>query len=370
MVYLVVGGGLVGSYIASTLSKNGAKVLLKTRAVPRKEAVTVAMRAGVEMMSSLAPLEARLRCGDLPQLEAIFISTKTYNLREVAEQLHACGPVLRPRLATVGCFNGYVMGVERMFAEAVGGVFCKSLVPGGYTFKPDGSGFDVTNGNQRWSLLSRRVEVRSLSHRMSQLGIATVAGGFEADARKFLVNTTANLVSVIANTNCHGLVSDSAMLGRMRNLCRETVAVLLASPCHSAHMPRDIALEDLVEQVLSAITAYGPHYPSSCKDFRAGKAIEVDSLNGYVCALGQQLGMATPFNQAVVDDIGIVVQQADSLLSDSLATPPPPAPSQQELRAQFGGRRCGGDLPALGVLGLPQVPLEAIATAASATASH
>lgn len=331
MVYLVVGGGIVGSFLASTLAKNGGRVLLKTRSAPRKEAALVAANAGVEVLQSLAPVAERLRAGVLPQLEAIFVATKTYSLGEAAEQLAQAGPVLRPRLATVGCYNGYVLGVERLFDEAVGGVFCKSLVPGGYTFRADGSGFDVTNAGQKWSLLSAKPEARELSDSMSALGIGTVVGGFEADTRKYLVNTTANLVSVIANTNCHGLVSDAALLQRMRNIFREAVGVLLACPHHSQHLPAGTSLDALEEQVLSGIASYGAHYPSSCKDFRAGRPIEVDSLNGYIVAIGRQLGIPTPFNSAVVDDIRIVLAQADSLLTESLQPPPPPPPTADEL---------------------------------------
>jgi 2-dehydropantoate 2-reductase len=341
MAYLVVGGGTVGTYLASTLSKNGGRVLLKTRNAPRREAALVAAKAGVEVINSIEPLADRLCSGDLPQLEAIFLATKTYSLREAIGQLSVGGEMMRPRLATIGCYNGHVMGVERMIEQAVGGAYAKSLVPGGYTFKPDGSGFEVTNASQKWSLLSKSAEVRELSARMSALGVATVAGGFEADTRKYLVNTTANLVSVIANTNCHGLVSDSALLLRMRNIYREASAVLRASPLHAPHMPGDVTDEELEDQVLSGIASYGAHYPSSCQDFRAGRPIEVESLNGYIVAIGQQIGIPTPFNQAVVDDIAIVLRRADSLLSDSLKTPPPPPPTGNDLLSSLRGSRSG-----------------------------
>ncbi|KAG8458822.1 hypothetical protein KFE25_005249 [Diacronema lutheri] len=331
MVHLVVGGGIVGTFLASTLAKNGGRVLLKARSALRKEAALVAAKAGVEVVQSFEPVVERLRTGALPQLDAIFIATKTYSLAEAAEQLACAGPALRPRLATIGCYNGHVLGVEALFEEAVGGPFCKSLVPGGYTFRADGSGFDVTNAGQKWSLLSTRPEMRELARDMTRLGVATVTGGFEADARKYLVNTTANLVSVISNTNCHGLVSNVALLNRMRHIFREAVTVLRASPVHASHMPADVSLDELEEQVLSGIASYGAHYPSSCKDFRAGRPVEVDSLNGYIVSIGRQLGIPTPFNAAVVDDVRIVLAQADSLLSGAFDTaaqplPPPPMP--------------------------------------------
>ncbi|KAJ1637329.1 ketopantoate reductase PanE/ApbA C terminal-domain-containing protein [Pavlovales sp. CCMP2436] len=351
--YLVVGGGLVGSFIASTLAKNGAKVVLKVRSPPRKELTLFALRAGVEVITTLEPLVDRLRAGTSPQLDAIFVATKTYSLGEAAAEIGAARDALRPRLATVGCYNGYVLGVEQLFCEQVGGVFCKSLVPGGYTFRPDGLGFDVTNADQRWSLQSHQPSVTELAGAMTQLGVATVTGGFEADTRKYLVNTTANLVSVIANTNCHGLVTDPSLLLRMRHILREAIYVLLASPEHSPHLPQGVPLEELEEQILSGIASYGAHYPSSCQDFRAGRQIEVDSLNGYIVAIGEQLGVPTPFNAAVVDDIGIVLRQADDLLAaERLSEPPLPLPpSELDLLASLRSSR--RPLDGLPVPGLP-----------------
>mmetsp|Transcript_4524 Transcript_4524/g.13219 ORF Transcript_4524/g.13219 Transcript_4524/m.13219 type:complete len:355 (-) Transcript_4524:384-1448(-) len=316
MTYLVVGGGIVGTFLASTLAKNGGSVVLKTRGKAGAVVGNIAAKAGVELVTTLDPLAREIGTGKRPQLDAIFVATKTYHLADVAQQLRTEGNVLEPRLATIGCYNGHVLDIERTYQEAIGGRFCKTLVPGGYSFKEDGTGFDVTNASQKWALLSRDAEVKQLAAQMSQRGVATVAGGFEADTRKYLVNNTANLVSVIANTNCQGLVSDQALLGRMRAIFRESAAVLRASPRHAPHFP-DTSLDELEEQVLSGIASYGPHYPSSCKDYRAGREIEVESLNGYIVALGKELGIETPVNQAVVDDVNVVLRQGISAQEES-----------------------------------------------------
>jgi len=266
------------------------------------------MKAGVELTQCLKPLASSIRAGDRDALDAIFVTTKTYHLPKAAEELAEHGEVLRPKQATVGCHNGHVLGIDRTFKDAIGGIFCKALVPGGYTFKEDGSGFEVTNAGQKWALLSREAEVKHLAEQMARRSVATVAGGFEADTRKYLVNNTANLVSVIANTNCHGLVSDPALRARMHAIFTETAMVLQASPIHAPHFP-DIELSELEDQVITGIASYGQHYPSSCKDFRAGREIEVESLNGYIVALGKQLGIPTPVNEAVVADVNIVLSQ-------------------------------------------------------------
>jgi 2-dehydropantoate 2-reductase len=36
------------------------------------------------------------------------------------------------------------------------------------------------------------------------------------------------------------------------------------------------------------------------QDFRRGRRTEIDFINGYVCAEGRRLGVATPANDAIV----------------------------------------------------------------------
>ena len=43
--------------------------------------------------------------------------------------------------------------------------------------------------------------------------------------------------------------------------------------------------------------------PSLLQDVMRGRRTEIDSLNGYVCAQGQRVGVATPLNEAVVAEV-------------------------------------------------------------------
>ena len=82
-------------------------------------------------------------------------------------------------------------------------------------------------------------------------------------------------------------------------------------------------IETLVEEVLAVARAKGIHPPgledpkaalagalkiaeqmsgtrsSTAQDMARGKRTEIDSLNGYVARLGEQLGVATPVNHAL-----------------------------------------------------------------------
>lgn len=64
---------------------------------------------------------------------------------------------------------------------------------------------------------------------------------------------------------------------------------------------RGDGLENAMAQIGSGAVARGNGWPSMLQDVKKRRRTEVDYLNGYVSAEGQRLGVATPFNDAVVE---------------------------------------------------------------------
>ena len=60
-------------------------------------------------------------------------------------------------------------------------------------------------------------------------------------------------------------------------------------------------MADLEGLMLKAGKAIGTGRPSLAQDLMKGRKTEVESLNGYVARKGQEVGVATPFNAAVVE---------------------------------------------------------------------
>ena len=60
---------------------------------------------------------------------------------------------------------------------------------------------------------------------------------------------------------------------------------------------------DLYAEVLGVIEATANNYSSMCQDFVAGRRTEIESINGYICARGEEAGIATPLNRALVDAV-------------------------------------------------------------------
>ena len=69
--------------------------------------------------------------------------------------------------------------------------------------------------------------------------------------------------------------------------------------------------EDFHAVVFDGLASYGEHFPSTKMDFDAGRALEVDSLNGYVVAQARKQGVPAPENEKLVDEVAALVRDRD-----------------------------------------------------------
>ena len=70
--------------------------------------------------------------------------------------------------------------------------------------------------------------------------------------------------------------------------------------------------EDFRDVVFSGLATYGEHFPSTKLDFDAGRALEIDSLNGYVCQVARRDGSASPANERLVEEVRTLVARRDA----------------------------------------------------------
>lgn len=352
---LVVGGGLVGTFLACTLARGGARVVLKTHcaASARKTPVgALCAEAGVALLDDLEPLIAALTangCDDVcagqptaPLIDYTYIATKTYDHAAVAAEL-ARFPALRAAKATVLCHNGYLLDPGAAFADAAAAAgapppepIFKALVPGGYSFA-EGDEADpaprlvITNGTAPWGIVAEHDAADACADALAARGLPAAAGrgALASDARKFLVNASANLLACVADANCARLTGNAALVARMSALFREADALLRAAPRHArAFAAAGPAYESevaagllpdtatLEAAVLAGVRSYGEHYPSSHKDFVQGKRLETESLNGYVVALGDELGVNVDAHRELLDQVNTALATRD----DDIAT--------------------------------------------------
>ena len=112
---------------------------------------------------------------------------------------------------------------------------------------------------------------------------------------KLLINCGINgLTAILGCTNGELLDSRETMI-RMENLVGEAREVAWA---RAIHIP-----EDILERTLEVCRKTRDNISSMLQDVRSCRRTEIDAINGAVVALGQKLGIATPENTRLVQEI-------------------------------------------------------------------
>lgn len=119
--------------------------------------------------------------------------------------------------------------------------------------------------------------------------------------KKFLVNTTGNLFSVVSGKNCYDMLSDHFLQERMRATLRESLRVLRRDPALARAWTVAPDDDQIEKEVFEAMHTYGHHFPSSQQDYAKGKKVEIDSLNGYIVQMAQRLGANAPQNELLTE---------------------------------------------------------------------
>jgi 2-dehydropantoate 2-reductase len=305
---LVVGGGRVGTYVACKFKSAGTtgEVVLKgspvSRGVSSLQPFVDAMcaEAGVAFVRDYEAHRDRV-------FDFVFVSVKTYDLPSVKAELDAHG--ITPKIAIL-VHNGIV---GPLFDDAV-----RVVIPQSYDFVEEAvAREDAERGQKKITVHVKNEEkpwvmpdtdsARAVATLLEASGMRAVADPAFAYGliRKFFINGVANLLAIVGDCDCNGLLADHR--ARMERLYEEFVAVLAAPHADAfAMLP-----EDFHAVVFDGLASYGEHFPSTKMDFDAGRALEVDSLNGYVVAQARKQGVPAPENEKLVDEVAALVRDRD-----------------------------------------------------------
>jgi len=297
---LVVGAGRVGTYLACKFAQAGGRVILKgskpslAKYALQHHVDSLCAQAGVEFIREYTECRDQI-------VDFVFISVKTYDLAAVKAELDECN--VRPRIAIL-VHNGIV---SPLFDKSV-----RVVIPQSYDFvETPGEGcgvkIHVKNEEKPWVMpaTAEAREVEALLRGSGMLGEADPNFPYGL-MRKFFINGVANLLSIVGDCDCNGLLANHA--SRMEDLYREFTAVLKVPHADAfAMLP-----EDFHEVVFQGLASYGTHFPSTKMDFDAGAALEIDSLNGYVCKMAREQGLISPANDALVDEVNALIAKRDA----------------------------------------------------------
>jgi 2-dehydropantoate 2-reductase len=302
MNILLYGAGAVGLGLASCLLKNGERIDL----IGREETVTALQQNGLQrtglfgnFTATPESFNAYTSLSELTQNEYDFIlvCTKSFDTREVAEQIAAIPFLKDASTPIVLCQNGW--GNAEIFAE----YFPKARIKSGRVItgfrRPQKYQVDITvhaDAIHLGSLFDNDTSgLEPLSAEIDAGGIpcevtATISKDLWA---KMLYNCMLNGLSTVFDVP-YGVLGESPHTRELMEAIAHEVYAVMTKAGYAAHWE---SAEDYIDTFHKhQLPPTYNHEPSMLQDIRAGKRTEIDALNGAVVTLGQQHGVPTPHN--------------------------------------------------------------------------
>jgi 2-dehydropantoate 2-reductase len=286
----IVGAGAVGSLFAAHLAQvEGVEVWAYDVAQEHVEAIN---RNGLRLIGE-ADLVGKVRAtsdpAELPECEFGIVATKSmFTGAAIGQAVRAFA-----RGAVASVQNG--VGNEETIAEHVERVIRGTTFPAGHLVEPG-----VVHMDTRGDTWLGPFEPRPASmEEVSRLASAITAGGMNTkalqDARgaqwtKLIFNAATNPIGALTRLT-HGRVCE---LPQTRRLVSQLVAEGKAV-ADALGIVLDSDPDELVDH--AAKVAY-EHRASMLQDIEAGRATEIDALNGGIVRFGLEQGVPTPLNQA------------------------------------------------------------------------
>lgn len=106
---------------------------------------------------------------------------------------------------------------------------------------------------------------------------------------KLLLNASCNALGMISGASFGELARSAEAVEVIRGAVGEVIRLAEAKGVQ-------IPGENLAEQILKTAESLGSGLSSMLQDYRAGKRIEIDALNGVVVRMGKEFGIPTPYN--------------------------------------------------------------------------
>ncbi|MEW6263468.1 MAG: 2-dehydropantoate 2-reductase [Thermodesulfobacteriota bacterium] len=293
----VVGIGATGAVLAAALlsrypetilvdPKPGLGEIVKQNGIKISGAVTYQVRVRhffdrMEMMKGLEP-------------NLIFVSTKTYHLARVLEDLKS---VFKDGTKIVSTHNG--LGPEDVIADTFGpeAVFRMSLNFGVALKGPAEVEMGFFNRpNHLGGLTDKNRELgREMARWLTESGLDTE---YVADIKlhvwkKMVIKCTMASLCAVTDRTLKQVIEFPPTREIAENCFKEALAVAKAQGY-------DLG-EDYVQNVFKYLEKVGGHKDSMCYDLAHKLPTEIDFLGGKVVEYGRTLGLATPFYVALTN---------------------------------------------------------------------
>lgn len=307
----VVGAGAVGGMIGARLAAAG----VPTSALARGDTLEALQHNGwrlIEHDGEIAgPVRASHDAAELGPHDVVVIAVKAHSLAELAPRLR---PLLGPDTVVLPAMNGVPWWFSSGLGGPVEGLRLHSVDPGGVVAAalPTSSvlgcvvhlsastaepGLSV-HGSHRTLVIGE--PAGGTSERLQRLASLLGAAGFDVTVSqriqddvwfKLWGNLTMNPISLLTGATTDRILDDELMQSFVRAVMCEArqVGASIGTP-----------VEQDVDERIAITRAMGPMRTSMLQDADAGRAVELDALVGAVRELGQAVGVATPYTDALL----------------------------------------------------------------------
>lgn len=280
----VLGAGALGTLFAHGLAGvDGITVILLARS-PGPDWAGVEGRGRIQLLRETNPQEP---------VDLLIVLVKAY---ETDGALRWAAGAVGPETVALTLQNG--MGNAEALAEAVGaGRVLAGTTSHGATLLEPGQARHGGTGPTRiaaWTPTGAAAEVAErVADLLGRAGFVTEVSG---DARellwsKLVVNAAINPLTALLGVPNGELLAIPEARQLMENAAREAGAVAAAVGVR--------LLEDPVERVRKVAHATASNRSSMLQDLQRGRRTEILAINGAVVAIGGEVGVATPVNEAL-----------------------------------------------------------------------
>ena len=191
------------------------------------------------------------------------------------------------------------LGNEEAIAEDVSRVIRGTTFPAGRLLEPGHVQWDVRGDTTIGPFEPKPAsldEVQALADALTRAGMPTSAVG---DARgpqwrKVIFNAATNPVGALTGLTHGRVCEDPGLRALVTGLVDEGKAVAAAEA-----IELDADPEELIDHAAKPEVAYD-HKASMLQDVEARRQTEIDYLNGGIVSFGEQRGIATPLNRAIL----------------------------------------------------------------------
>ena len=320
---LIVGAGRLGTWLAVKFAEAAKKasgntprhVVLKGSGRKANAAVDALVKEHPEItyvesyederMVSSSHSQTPKGRKPIVRFDYVFVTTKTYAFDSVVDEMEKAD-IAKPKIAVM-LHNGIVQPIFK----GLGNGYVPCVIPQSYDFVEIGNGkftIKVKNEEKPWAMPNTK-EAKKVHELLTSIGANSKPDeDFEYTLlRKYFINCVANLLSIVGDCNCDGLLDTQELRSRMDVLYHEMYAAL--EPSHKEgfkKMPKDF-----YDVVFTGLRSYGAHFPSTKLDFDAGAPLEINSLNGYVCARGREIGKPCVEHEKLVEEVKALVKKRD-----------------------------------------------------------